>query len=526
MSAVVKDVVFRCMEADCYECFKKRSAGAKIVFPSCHLAKHKLPFQRKCPIFTSAQPNIMKKRLVPILFLFSAAISAQQPYIVPTEGLGQYAYLEVNATTYARLNSSTFNVRGLGARWWTGAEYIYYSGDPGNCIPQTTSTENYASSNHPNWNAGTIAYVSVKFRQCTFDWSTTNYNERSFQLIDVDNAYGFSFDDIITDNPTGAQNLVGSFTVNTGGNALTLDRLWITNTGTAQEGTDIPNDGIRVYYEAITGSESYDGTESFGTLYGNYSGNNTTNEEWGNDDLNLPVGAAGVRCYMVVSDLAVTSTTGRTILSQIQNDGISFQEVRDGSYNKLRINTLSVGPSAAVLPVELLGFRASHLQGAVKLTWETASEHGNDRFEIERSAEGTNWSVTGVVNSHNSYSSELQTYTFEDKTPLNGLNYYRLNQIDLNGASTFSPIVTVNAAPGKVITVSPNIITNEVIEVTLPSLSGTSRLQLFDGCGRLLQRWTVKTSSEERVQLDIAGTPAGLLWLQLDGVGPVRLLKI
>ncbi|MEO6038968.1 MAG: hypothetical protein ABIQ93_11185, partial [Saprospiraceae bacterium] len=245
----------------------------------------------------------MKKRLLPVFLLFSTLLSAQQPFIVPTEGLGQYAYLEVNATTYARLSSGTFNVRELAARWWTGAEYIYYTGSFGSCNLNVGSTSDYASGNHVNWNAGTIAYVSVRFRDCTFNWNATNYNERSFRLIAVDNAYGGSFDDVITDNPTGTQNLVGSFTINAGGNALTLDRLWITNTGTAQEGPDIPNDGIRVYYEAITGSETYNGTESFRTLYGDYNSNSNTNEEWGNEDLNLPVGSAGVRCYVVVSDL-------------------------------------------------------------------------------------------------------------------------------------------------------------------------------------------------------------------------------
>ncbi|MEO6039518.1 MAG: hypothetical protein ABIQ93_13980, partial [Saprospiraceae bacterium] len=217
---------------------------------------------------------------------------------------------------------------------------------------------------------------------------------------------------------------------------------------------------------------------------------------------------------------------GVTALFQIQNDGISFQEVRDGSYNKLRINALATGPSAIPLPVELLGFRASLLSGVVKINWETAYEHNNERFEIERSIEGKNWAVIGVVNSHDSHSSEPQAYAFEDKNPLGGRNYYRLNQIDLNGASTFSPIVTVEANPEKAMTVFSNIITDDLIQVNLPSSTGSSRLNLFDGCGRLLRSWTIEVSSGEAVQLDVAGTPAGLLWLQLEGATPLRLLKL
>jgi len=126
---------------------------------------------------------------------------AQQPFILPTEGLCQYAYLEVNATTYARLSSNTFYVRGLAARWWTGSEQIYYADPNGLCDPLIYNTSDYASINHVNWGAGTIAYVSVQFKDCASNWQG-NYNERSFQLIDVDNAYGGTFDDVITDNPT------------------------------------------------------------------------------------------------------------------------------------------------------------------------------------------------------------------------------------------------------------------------------------------------------------------------------------
>lgn len=472
----------------------------------------------------------MKQRLLPILLFLSAGLhiglSAQNPFIVPSEGLGQYGYLEVDATTYVRLNSNTFQARELAARWWTGAEYIYYGNDVGSCIVHQSSTSDYTSTNHANWSAGTIAFVAVRFKDCAFNWNATNYNERSFQLINVDNVYGGAFDDNISDNPTGTQNLVGSFTVRAGGSSLTLDRLWITNTGTAQEGSDIPNGGIRVYYEAITGSETYNGSESFQTLFGDYGGNSGTNEEWGSDNLNLPVGAAGVRCYIVVSDLAATYTPGRTALFQIQNDGISFEQVRDGSYNRLRINTLNTAPSAIPLPVELFDFRAVLLKGTVNLHWKTAQEHNNDRFEIERNIDGEKWSTLGVVYSRDGSSLEEQAYAFRDEYPARGVNYYRLKQVDLNGESTFSPVAVVEIDPANVMTVASNFINREIVELSLPFSSGTRQLRLFDASGRQLRSWTIEAAAGETVQLDLSGIPASLLWLQLDGAAAIRLIKI
>ncbi|MFM9950519.1 MAG: T9SS type A sorting domain-containing protein [Saprospiraceae bacterium] len=455
----------------------------------------------------------MKKLIgivISVLFLsigLRIELIAQQPFIVPTEGLGQYGYLEVNATTYARLNSSTFNARGLAARWWTGAEYIYYADPNGSCNLLVYNTSDYSSSNHLNWSAGTIAYVAVQFKDCIFNWQG-NYNERSFQLIDVDNAYGGAFDDIITDDPTGVQNLVGSFTINSGGSSLTLDRLWITNTGTAQEGTDIPNDGIRVYYEAITGAETYDGTESFQTLYGDYNGNSSTNEQWGNENLSLPVGAAGVRCYLVVSDLAATPTSGLTALFQIQNDGISFREVRDGSYNKLRVNALSISSGAVLLPVELLGFQAALLKGTVNLHWETASEHNNDRFEIERSVDGTQWPTLGVVYSHDGSSNEAQSYTFEDKHPVKGLNYYRLKQVDADGKFEYSTIIAVENANESRIQIYPNPANSEIY-IDAPNEHITYLIK--NVTGRMVQTGDIMFDQA----INISALPVGVYFMEI-----------
>lgn len=454
---------------------------------------------------------------IPVLFLsigLRIELSAQQPFIVPTESLGQYGYLEVNATTYARLSSNTFNARELAARWWTGAEHFYYTGSFLDCNLHSGSTSDYASSNHTNWTAGTIAYVAVRFKDCSFNWNPTNYNERSFQLMDVDNAYGGAFDDIITDDPTGVQNLVGSFTINSGGSALTLDRLWVTNTGTAQEGSDISNDGIRVYYEVITGFETYDGTESFQTLYGDYNGNNTGNEEWGNENLNLPITAAGVRCYVVVSDLAATPTSGLTALFQVQNDGISFQEVRDVNYNKLRVNAMSISTGAVLLPVELLRFQAALLKGTVNLHWETASEHNNDRFEIERSVDGTQWPMLGVVYSHDGSSNEAQAYTFEDRYPVRGLNYYRLKQVDTDGKFEYSTIIAVENANEPRIQIYPNPAHGEIY-INAPHAHTTYLIK--NATGRMVQAGDIQFDQA----INISALPAGVYFMQVMEEGRV-----
>ncbi len=81
------------------------------------------------------------------------------------------------------------------------------------------------------------------------------------------------------------------------------------------------------------------------------------------------------------------------------------------------------------LPVTLVSFDAGRQESSSVLTWATTEETNSDRFEIQRSADGKVWQQIGVLASSGE-STVLKTYTFEDRAPAKGLNYYRLKMVD------------------------------------------------------------------------------------------------
>jgi hypothetical protein len=95
------------------------------------------------------------------------------------------------------------------------------------------------------------------------------------------------------------------------------------------------------------------------------------------------------------------------------------------------------------LPIELLSFAAVSDGDRNKLTWTTSWEKNNAYFIIERSDDGKTFSQIGRVGG-NGTTSNLVSYTFLDNSPLSGTNYYRLKQIDYNGAYSFSKVVSLN----------------------------------------------------------------------------------
>lgn len=96
------------------------------------------------------------------------------------------------------------------------------------------------------------------------------------------------------------------------------------------------------------------------------------------------------------------------------------------------------------LPVELLTFSGAPAAGGIDLKWSTASEKNNDRFEVERSANGINFEKIGVIKGKGT-TNLASDYTLLDKRPLKGLNYYRLKQVDFDGKHEFSKIIKVSS---------------------------------------------------------------------------------
>ncbi|MEL6846731.1 MAG: T9SS type A sorting domain-containing protein, partial [Bacteroidota bacterium] len=99
-------------------------------------------------------------------------------------------------------------------------------------------------------------------------------------------------------------------------------------------------------------------------------------------------------------------------------------------------------------PVEWVGFDGRLSGETVVLNWSTASELNNDYFEIERSTDGASFQTLASV-AGTGTTAEQQDYKFVDFSPVNGENYYRLKQVDLDGQFAYSAIIRLQVEPNK-----------------------------------------------------------------------------
>lgn len=98
-----------------------------------------------------------------------------------------------------------------------------------------------------------------------------------------------------------------------------------------------------------------------------------------------------------------------------------------------------------VLPLSWKSFTATRRGSSSILSWITDNERQTDGFMVQHSTDASNWTNLGELPSAGTPGEH--TYNFTHSTPAPGMNYYRLEQRDLDGRSTYSSVVQVQFAP-------------------------------------------------------------------------------
>lgn len=150
-----------------------------------------------------------------------------------------------------------------------------------------------------------------------------------------------------------------------------------------------------------------------------------------------------------------------------------------------------VSGSGVTLPVEFISFTGKKNSSDIELKWITASETNNDYFQVERSTDGIIFnkigSVTGAGNSN-----EPLAYKFSDAEPDGVINYYRLKQVDFDGAFKYSSTVVVNMSGSEnaigTMTAGPNPFT-DIINVNYnATAAGKVQVLLYDLSGKIIKK--------------------------------------
>lgn len=162
------------------------------------------------------------------------------------------------------------------------------------------------------------------------------------------------------------------------------------------------------------------------------------------------------------------------------------------------------------LPITLLNFQGRKLNATTaKLTWQTATEMNNKGFEVQRSFDGNYYVDIQFVNGAGN-SNDIKDYSFTDVPGRTGRVFYRLKQVDFNGNSKLSNIVSVLFGRQGIIKVYPNPAQQQV---TVEGIDNYNRVQVLDATGKLVKEQY--SNGQYQVSINLNGLKSGIYLLRL-----------
>lgn len=208
----------------------------------------------------------------------------------------------------------------------------------------------------------------------------------------------------------------------------------------------------------------------------------------------------------------------QVIYGSIANDDQSIARSPDVTgvfmkHNDIVTNPVSFSPGlsniTAVLPIELLKFTAGKVDREVILKWSTASELNNDYMEIERAIDGVQFEALGRVIGAGT-SSVVNHYELTDENPFEGVNYYRLKQVDFDGTITYSNTLSVEFGDAsKNFLIYPNPGKQGDQLTIVGEITPDTKIELVDQTGRVVLEQQIYRP-EDRVHLNLSSVQAGL----------------
>lgn len=183
-----------------------------------------------------------------------------------------------------------------------------------------------------------------------------------------------------------------------------------------------------------------------------------------------------------------------SVLAETQKGDSSFTVLEDGKYwievtndqaTKLTLYSSPVQMRVdIILPLQWLSFTAEDCSGNICLQWQTENEQNTSHFEIERSISENVFDKIGIQYSNNNQGKH--TYKYTDFTPANGLNYYRIKQVDTDGKYTYSNTISIRTNTNNILTITPNPANNFII---LNGISNAKSVSIYNMEGKLMSHW-------------------------------------
>lgn len=173
----------------------------------------------------------------------------------------------------------------------------------------------------------------------------------------------------------------------------------------------------------------------------------------------------------------------------------------------------------STLPVELIDLAAVAGTEGIDVVWSTGSEINSERFEVERSADAINWTRIGTLPAQGP-SVTTTAYSFLDRAPAKGTNYYRLFMVDNDGSAEHSRVVSALWTHARM-RCYPNP-TDGTLWIDAPL---DARIEVLDALGRSMPYTTLFAQDDLR-RIALGNLLSGVCIVRIETAGEVLMERI
>ncbi len=209
---------------------------------------------------------------------------------------------------------------------------------------------------------------------------------------------------------------------------------------------------------------------------------------------------------------------GATPSGIVQSPGMGIYTVDIKDNNGCQASATITLP---LVPVELVSFIARRENSVVVLDWTTTTEVNNNYFDVQYAADGLHFEPVGRVFSADRNSTEAQKYQYRHMHPVAGINYYRLKQVDADGAYTYTDIRSVVFGSETGITVYPNP-ARDILQVRLDDVVDENAIiEIMNFGGQVLCTVQSTVWDGNLLTIDLQNIAAGSYFLRVRYAGNV-----
>jgi hypothetical protein len=271
------------------------------------------------------------------------------------------------------------------------------------------------------------------------------------------------------------------------------------------------------------------------TLYALQSDFNAYNSYVTSNSLGLPLlpanptdpNAANVRITQFHGN-ALAGTTGPLGLYDVQNASFinNATTIWTGQYWAMTFPVTGfsgffIHTGATPLVIDLKDISAVNVGSRNRIDWSTVKEEYGDRFELERSADGENFSKLAAISAKGAASS----YSYWDEIPFHGVNYYRLKLVHASGSSSYSKVVSATLRGTGTFSVEafPNPVSG-VLSVRVFGSTGSNAVVIItDVTGKVIKTVTV---TDDKAEISMAGLAQSVYFVKYSDSKQSQTIKV